>query len=492
MAVRRDSSAPGINPILSTRMLRRTVSLPNIMDFSEMQRLHGKLDGDLIQFHRNDNQTKSSADLASDCLARSNQPDLSAPNGRDLDSLTLKDLKEELEKRGLNKKGKKAELVHRLRSDIQKSRQKPPAAIETTDPPPGKPKCTTAEQCPCFPLISNLSSEIAEIRKIQMAEDKQTTQDSMNEIKRLEEQNESLRRHLVSLEGRCDRVTEERDSLKLALQLVSKDLIYCQSKNTDAPPSSAKVPPSTEPIVQPIVQPNNSNKRSDSHFVQQEPKSRSANEAVNDGWQTVKKAPTTRKKRDRQRKKTTGTAERVDESHHDSQPNHSTEGKQTTLIAGDSLLKNLQGWKLSRGHSVKVHTFPGCTTSDMFDYVKPLLRKQPSEIYLHVGTNSISQPHQTARSTAEEIVDLASYIEKESPSTELIISGLVTRTDVEGLPAKITEANKILQRFCRQNEWTFLPNDNIKSQHLNRSGLHLSREGTSQLARNLIDCMRRD
>ena len=324
-----------------------------------------------------------------------------------------------------------------------------------------------------------------------MAEDKQTTQDSMNEIKRLEEQNESLRRHLVSLEGRCDRVTEERDSLKLALQLVSKDPVYCQSKNTDAPPSSAKVPPSTEPIVQPIVQPN-SNKRSDSHFVQQEPKSRSANEAVNDGWQTVNKAPTTRKKRDRQRKKTTGTAERVDESHHDSQPNHSTEGKQTTFIAGDSLLKNLQGWKLSRGHSVKVHTFPGCTTSDMFDYVKPLLRKQPSEIYLHVGTNSISQPHQTARSTAEEIVDLASYIEKESPSTELIISGLVTRTDVEGLPAKITEANKILQRFCLQNEWTFLPNDNIKSQHLNRSGLHLSREGTSQLARNLIDCMRRD
>ena len=136
----------------------------------------------------------------------------------------------------------------------------------------------------------------------------------MNEIKRLEEQNESLRRPLVSLEGRCVRVTEERDSFKLVLQLVSKDLVYYQSKNTDASPSSAKVPPSTEPIVQP----NNRNKRSDRDFIQQEPKSRSANEAVNDGWQTVKKASTTRKKKDRQRKKTTGTAERVDESHHDS------------------------------------------------------------------------------------------------------------------------------------------------------------------------------
>ena len=194
MAVRCDSSASGNNPILSTRMLRRTVSLRNIMDVSERQRLHGKLDGDLIQFHRNDNQTKSSADLASDCLARSNQPDLSALNEKDVDLLTLTDLKEELEKRGLNKKGKKAKLVHHLRSVIRKSRQKPPAVIETTDPPPLKPKCTTTGQCPCFPLISNVSSEIAEIRKIQMAEDKQTNHDSMNEIKRLEEQNESLMR----------------------------------------------------------------------------------------------------------------------------------------------------------------------------------------------------------------------------------------------------------------------------------------------------------
>ena len=183
-------------------------------------------------------------------------------------------------------------------------------------------------------------------------------------------------------------------------------------------------------------------------------------------------------KKDRQRKKTRGTAERVEESHYDSQPNNATEGKQATFIAGDSLLKNLQGWKLSRGHNVKVHTFPRCTTSDMFDYVKLLLRKQPSEIYLHFGTNSITQPHQTARLTAEEIVDLAGYIEKQSPSTELIISGLATRTDVEGLVAKIKEANKILQRLCRQNKWAFLPHDNIKSQHLNRSGLHLSREGT--------------
>lgn len=139
---------------------------------------------------------------------------------------------------------------------------------------------------------------------------------------------------------------------------------------------------------------------------------------------------------------------------------------------------------------MKVHSFPGATTEDMGDFIKPLLRQKPSKIFLHVGTNTISQPGQTARSCAEGIVDLARYVTTESPDTEVTISGMTTRNDVDGLSVKISEANKILQQFCRQNAWAFLPNSNIENGDLNGSGLHLSKTGTSKLASNFINCIR--
>ena len=36
---------------------------------------------------------------------------------------------------------------------------------------------------------------------------------------------------------------------------------------------------------------------------------------------------------------------------------------------------------------LKVRNFPGLAVRDMYDYVKPLLRKRPSHVLLHVGTN---------------------------------------------------------------------------------------------------------
>ena len=43
------------------------------------------------------------------------------------------------------------------------------------------------------------------------------------------------------------------------------------------------------------------------------------------------------------------------------------------MIAGDSVLKHLQGHKMSRNSRVKISSFPGCTTGDMHDFIKPLL-----------------------------------------------------------------------------------------------------------------------
>lgn len=49
------------------------------------------------------------------------------------------------------------------------------------------------------------------------------------------------------------------------------------------------------------------------------------------------------------------------------------------IIAGDSMLKHLNGFRMStRKSKVQVLTFPGCTTLDMEDHIKPILRKKPA------------------------------------------------------------------------------------------------------------------
>jgi len=76
-------------------------------------------------------------------------------------------------------------------------------------------------------------------------------------------------------------------------------------------------------------------------------------------------------------------------------------------------LKHLNGRSLSGPHSkVQVSSFPGCTTSDMADHTRPLVRRRPDSIIIHVGTNSLRSAT-SSRECADEIVDLARLVEQE-------------------------------------------------------------------------------
>ena len=61
-----------------------------------------------------------------------------------------------------------------------------------------------------------------------------------------------------------------------------------------------------------------------------------------------------------------------------------------TVIVGDSMVKNVRGWDISnQKDKVIVKSFSGATTEDMEDYLKPILRKEPENLILHVGTNDL-------------------------------------------------------------------------------------------------------
>ena len=169
----------------------------------------------------------------------------------------------------------------------------------------------------------------------------------------------------------------------------------------------------------------------------------------------------------------------------------STDQKPCVIIAGDSMLKFINGRKLSSQISNQgltyVKAFPGATVEDMSDYIMPSLRRKPEEVILHVGTNNLksSEP----RDIAEGIINLGLKIQNHSPDCKITISSLISRSD-QTLNGKIKDVNKIVNQLAKQHAWRTIPHSNIKNEHLNASGLHLNVQGTKLLAKNLISHLR--
>ena len=144
---------------------------------------------------------------------------------------------------------------------------------------------------------------------------------------------------------------------------------------------------------------------------------------------------------------------------------------------------------MSKAASVVSKCFPGSSVDDMCHYAIPTIKKKPDEVILHVGTNNITEAD-SARHIAEKIVDLATFIEKESPQTKVTISSLITRKDSEAFKPKIEETNKILKSFATQRSWNFIDHKNINDSCLNNGGLHLNKKGHGFLIKNMINYLK--
>ena len=138
---------------------------------------------------------------------------------------------------------------------------------------------------------------------------------------------------------------------------------------------------------------------------------------------------------------------------------------------------------------VAVKSFLGARIiADMDDYLKPLLRKEPDEVILHVGTNNIRD--ESSRSMAEGIINMVTQVQQDFPSTRLAISPLLPRPDNLELDDKIKEANKILNSFCSSRGLTLLHITNIDLTCLNRRGVHLNSKGSAILTGCYADFLR--
>ena len=54
------------------------------------------------------------------------------------------------------------------------------------------------------------------------------------------------------------------------------------------------------------------------------------------------------------------------------------------IVAGDSIVKGVKGWLMSRRANVKVFAFFGSTITDMEHFIKPFINKQQRQIILRI------------------------------------------------------------------------------------------------------------
>ena len=69
--------------------------------------------------------------------------------------------------------------------------------------------------------------------------------------------------------------------------------------------------------------------------------------------------------------------------------------KNTAFIVGDPMISGIDQKRLSiKGRIVKIRSFPGETINDMYDYIKPLLKKPPLMSYYMLEPTTHQKAHQ--------------------------------------------------------------------------------------------------
>ena len=154
----------------------------------------------------------------------------------------------------------------------------------------------------------------------------------------------------------------------------------------------------------------------------------------------------------------------------------------TVCILGDSILCNIDEKRL--GRNVKVRFHRGGTVDDMFDHVKPILKRKPTFLIIHAGSNNSTYDNE--KTILIKLFNLKKMIEDQLPTCTVIFSTPVMRQDN-------TKANNVQSRLStllHHSNVAVVNNDNMDSQHLGKKGLHLNQRGQGRLALNFKSYLR--
>ena len=121
----------------------------------------------------------------------------------------------------------------------------------------------------------------------------------------------------------------------------------------------------------------------------------------------------------------------------------------------------------------------------MYDFLEPLLKKRPTYIFLHIGSNdSINRLPDDILYRLDALKD---HIMAKLPDSKIYLSCPTIRTD--NGTASLT-LNKV-REYMIANMDNVIVNGNIDRSCLGKAGLHLNAKGSGRLAMNYISLIRR-
>ena len=86
----------------------------------------------------------------------------------------------------------------------------------------------------------------------------------------------------------------------------------------------------------------------------------------------------------------------------------------TTVVVGDSILNGIVEEKLcGQGRLVKVKGFPGSTVDDLSHHIIPIIRKNPTNMIIHTGTNDA--PSSASREIQDNLLKLKPLVNEKLP-----------------------------------------------------------------------------
>ena len=100
---------------------------------------------------------------------------------------------------------------------------------------------------------------------------------------------------------------------------------------------------------------------------------------------------------------------------------------------------------LNKKHQVKGRCCRGATVEDMFDYVKPILKRKPDYVVLHVGTNNAKDI--TLWNILDKLLQLKTAALDSDKNCKVILSQSVARMDDGKAGFTISKLNDLLEKW---------------------------------------------
>ena len=101
---------------------------------------------------------------------------------------------------------------------------------------------------------------------------------------------------------------------------------------------------------------------------------------------------------------------------------------------------------LSVNHKVKIVNFPGGTSEKILEKLDDIIKEQPDDLIVHVGTNDLTNNI----NLLTNVKKIFNKVSKESPSTSIAFSSIINRKDKANIQKTLADTNAHLKNFCMQ------------------------------------------